>query len=221
MNLKLVLSAAIIVSLTACSNNPENSTKETTAPAAEMTAPESGKAVSQPAASEQTAQVSFKVNDTLARTIPNGSSDSEEQLGLYTAAVKSLSLSLIGDVPQRPHRGFLNFSIKDFKLGPAEYSLSANGNHASFTRYETVNAGGGAAYVADKLPVNAGSEMKLTITKMEKDTKATFGNLWLISGSFSLKLVNKVYANKRDSKEEVVISEGRFENVRLTGIPKE
>lgn len=221
MNLKFVLSAVIIVSLTACNNNPENSTKETAAPSTEMTAPESATAVAAPAANGETAQVSFKVNDTLARTLPNGSSDSEEQLGLYTAAVKSLNLSLIGDVPQRPHRGFLNFSIKDFKLEPAEYSITATGNHASFTRYETANAGGGAEYVADKLPVNAGSEMKLVITKMEKDTKATFGNPWLISGSFSLRLINKIYGNKREGKEEVVISEGRFENVRVTGIPKE
>ena len=131
---KLILFAGVIL-FAACNSNQtkeNNSSKDTvTVSTATVT----------PAAEEEKSKVAFKVNDTLARTtMGTANNDRDEQLGLYTEAVKSFSLTLMGDVPARPHRGSLEFTIKDFTFSPGSYAVTKD-NYASFRRYETENAG--------------------------------------------------------------------------------
>lgn len=162
-------------------------------------------------------KVSFKVNDTLARTNKTTGGDTDENLGIYTEASKSLSFGIYGDVPDRPHRGWLEFSLKDFKFEPATYTLSKD-NFASFSRYETINAGGETNFSANSSPVNAGTEMTITFTSITKGGE--FPGDYSASGTFSVKLYDKIYEMTRKSKQEVIISEGKFENIRVVGGPK-
>jgi hypothetical protein len=202
--------------MTACNNNKE---KETETPAANTTTQEP--AATAPASSESPAEkavVNFFVNDTAAVTKKGMANDTDPQLGLYTEASKQLSLDLMGDVLNRPHRGWLHFGIQNFKFEPATYALNAD-SYASYTRYTTANAGGSSDYIADKNPVNKGTELTISFTKIEKDPEGN-GGTYLASGTFSAKLYNKVYSIKRDSKEEVVIRDGKFENVPIMGGPR-
>lgn len=210
--LTLVLAAALFAA--ACNNKKEkeNSNAEENKTAGDVSAP----APSASAAPAEKAVVNFAVNDTAAVTIKGAANDAEPQLGLYTEASKQLSFGLLGDVPGRPHRGWLNFSIQDFKFEPATYSLSA-GSNASFTRYETANAGGASDYIADNNPVNKGTEMTINFTRIEKDPSQA--RTYLVSGTFSASLYNKIYSMKRDSKETVTITNGSFENVPVVGGP--
>lgn len=185
--------------------NPAATEQNTTTPAA-------------PAGPAEKAVVSFKVNDSTANTQKGGGNDSEPQLGMFTEVTKHLSLDLLGDVTNRPHRGWLHFAVTNFKFEPGTYTLSPDAN-LSFTRYETANAGGSSDYIADSNPVNKGTEFTISFTSIEKDPAGN-GSAYLVSGTFSAKLYNKVYSMKRDSKEEVVISEGKFENVPVVGGPR-
>lgn len=177
--------------------------------------------VATPPAEAEKAKVSFKVNDTLARTAKGThANDRDEQLGTYTESTNYFSLSLMGDVPNRPHRGWLNFSLKGFKFEPGSYSVSKD-NYVSFSRYETINAGGEVSYEASGLDVFKGTEMNLTITKIVPDPDSFNGRDWLASGTFSAKmLVKENNPYKRTSNEGVNISEGTFEGVRIAGGPK-
>lgn len=211
----LTFMLAVSIFTAGCNNNKEKEnnpaaenkpTEETSAPAPSASASPAEKAV-----------VNFNVNDTAAVTKKGAANDAEPQLGLYTEASKQLSFGLLGDVPGRPHRGWLNFSIQDFKFEPAAYSLST-GSNASFTRYETANAGGAADYIADNNPVNKGTAMTIHFTRIEKDPSQP--RTYLVSGTFSASLYNKIYSMKRDSKEEVFITRGSFENVPVVGGPE-
>ena len=211
--MKPVFFAISLAVLSACGSGKSNTEPgKTDTPS---TSTETAAANNAPAADAELARVSFKVNDSLANTQKSAGNDDEAQLGLYTDAVKNLSLDLMGDVPNRSHRGWLHFSLQDFKFEPATYALSKD-NHVSFTRYETANAGGSSDYIADHQDVNKGTEMTITFTSL---TKEASGNRWLASGTFSAKLYNKVYSLNRTSKEEVKISEGSFENVPIAGGP--
>jgi hypothetical protein len=164
--------------------------------------------------------VSFKVNDTLARTNKTTGGDVDEHIGLYTEAARHLSLDLYGDVPHRPHRGWLHFSITDFKFEPATYTLSKD-NFAWFSRYETINAGGEVQFIASSSEVNKGTEMTLTITKIEPDLDSFTGREWLASGTFSAKmLIQEHNPFRRESYQGVTITEGKFEGIRIMGGPK-
>jgi hypothetical protein len=210
--LSFLFMASII--MTACNNNKE---KETETPAANTTAQEPSTPA--PASTESPAEkavVNFFVNDTAAVTKKGNTNDTDPQLGLYTEASKSLSFDLMGDVPQRPHRGWLHFGIKNFKFEPASYTQSAD-NFAMFTRYETANAGGSSDFACDANPVNNGTEFSVNFTKIEKDPSQP--RTYLASGTFTAKMYNKVYSLKRDSKTEVKISNGSFENVPIMGGP--
>lgn len=162
--------------------------------------------------------VSFKVNDTLVRTNKTTGGDNDENLGMYTEASKTMSFSLMGDVPERPHRGWLHFSIKDFKFEPATYTMSKD-NNASFSRYETINAGGETIFSANSSAVNAGTEMVITFISITKGGE--FPGDYSASGTFSVKLYDKIYEMTRKSKQEINITEGKFENIRVVGGPKE
>ncbi|NIK73949.1 hypothetical protein FHS56_001462 [Thermonema lapsum] len=164
--------------------------------------------------------VSFKVNDTLVRTNKTTGGDVDEHIGLYNEDTRSLSLGLYGDVPHRPHRGWLNFFIKDFKFEPATYTLSKE-NFAMFSRYETINAGGEVQFIASSSEVNKGTEMNLTITKIEPDLDSFTGREWLASGTFSAKmLIQEHNPFRRESYQGVTITEGKFEGIRIMGGPK-
>lgn len=182
--------------------------KETTAtdtPATSATAEPDGPA--------EKAVVSFKVNGVQARTTKGGGNDNEVQLGMLTAMNNQLSLDLLGDDPVRPHRGWLHIIINDFKMGPGSYSV-AGGHTAQFTRYETANAGGSKDYVASKEPIDKGTEMTIQFTSVVKNEAAEFGEEWLVSGTFSSKMLVKEYSMvKRSSNEGLEITEGKFENV--------
>ncbi|MBP6430140.1 MAG: hypothetical protein KA319_00050 [Ferruginibacter sp.] len=218
---KLLVTSLVFSLLISSCNNKEEKAKEVTTSATTssttQTTPTSSSTSSDP---YDKAVVSFKVNDTLANTKKGAANDGDAQLGTYTHVTKFLNLGLMGDVSSRPHRGWLNFGIKDFKFEPATYTIT-NENNASFTRYETANAGGSSDFSANSNAVNAGTEFTLTITKIEKDATAEFGNPYLASGTFKAKMYNKVYTMKRDSKVELMITEGTFENVSIVGKPKE
>lgn len=172
-------------------------------------------------AEKELSTVTFKVNDTIARTEKGaGTNDRDEQMGIYTEASKSLSLGLMGDVPGRPHRGWLNFSIVGFKFEPGSYTIDKN-NHVSFSRYETENAGGETGYEASSGSVFKGTEMNLTISAIEPDPDSFNGKDWLASGSFSAKMLIKEHnPYKRTSNQGITITEGKFEKVRIAGGPK-
>ncbi|MCX6317225.1 MAG: hypothetical protein NTW29_08030 [Bacteroidetes bacterium] len=202
---------------TSCNNNKE---KENTNPAENKTSNEAATTTS--ASSEEPAEkavVNFHVNDTAAATKKGAKNDTDPQLGLYTEASKQLSLDFMGDVPSRPHRGWLHFGIQNFKFEPATYTVNTD-SYASYTRYTTPNAGGSSDYIADKNPENKGTEFTVRFTKIEKDPSGN-GGMYLASGTFSCKLYNKVYSMKRDSKEELMISEGTFENIPIMGGPRD
>jgi hypothetical protein len=221
MTSKKLLVASLLFSLLISScNNKEEKTKE------EATSAKSSTTQTTPAPSSTSsdpygkAVVSFKVNDTLANTKKGAANDDDSHLGTYTEATKHLNFDLMGDVSGRPHRGWLHFGITGFKFEPGTYSITKD-NNAAFTRYETANAGGSSDFSANSNAVNAGTEFTLTITKIEKDATAEFGNPYLASGTFKAKMYNKVYTMKRDSKVELTITEGTFENVSIVGKPKE
>lgn len=210
----LALMFTVSLITTACNNNKE---KESTASTENKTTNET--TVPAPATSDapgEKAVVSFSVNDSAVVTKKGAANDDDPQLGLYTEASKQLSFDLMGDVPQRPHRGWLHFSIVNFKFEPASYSLSADAN-ASFTRYETANAGGSSDFISDMNPENKGTGFTVTFTKLEKDPSQP--RTYLASGTFTANMYNKVYSMKRDSKTELKISNGSFENVPIVGGP--
>ncbi len=186
---------------TATEVKKENATPESTAPV--------------PGPDAEKAKVAFKVNGVQARTTKGGGNDNDAQLGLLTAMNNQLGLDLLGDDPVRPHRGWLHIVINDFKFEPASYSVTG-GNMAQFTRYETANAGGAKDYVASKEPIDKGTEMNILFTSVVKNEAAESGEEWLVSGTFSSKMLVKEYSMvKRASNESLEITEGKFENVPL------
>lgn len=216
----IFLSLFALAILFSCNNSTSKENGETTTKADNTTAASTTPATA-PAADAEKAKVAFKVNDTAALTAKGThANDRDEQIGLYTEASKALSLSLMGDVPGRPHRGWLNFSILNFKFEPGIYSVSKD-NFVSFTRYETENAGGATDFVASGSDVNKGTEMNLTITKIVPDPESFNGRDWLASGTFSSKLlIKEANPYKRTSTQGLTITDGTFENVRIAGGPK-
>jgi hypothetical protein len=216
------LLASLLLSLFifSCSNKEEKPKVDTVSPNSNSTPTSTTTNASSNKGPYDAAVVSFKVNDTLANTKKGAANDDDAHLGMYTEATKHLNFDVMGDVPGKPHRGWLHFGITGFKFEPATYSITKD-NNAAFTRYETANAGGASDFSANSNATNAGTEFTLTITKIEKDPTAEFGNPYLASGTFKAKLYNKVYTMKRDSKQEIIISEGTFENVSIVGKPKE
>ncbi len=204
--------SVLIYSVVGCGDSaaPKEGTKEekkdTTA--TENTAPA-------PAAEVNTekAVVSFKVNGVQAKTTKGGANDSESQLGMLTAMNNQLGLDLLGDDPGHPHRGWLHIVINDFKMEPGSYTVTG-GNMVQFTRYETANAGGSKDYVASREPIDKGTDMTIQFTSVVKNEAAEFGEEWLVSGTFSSKMLVKEYSMvKRASNESLEITEGKFENV--------
>jgi hypothetical protein len=165
--------------------------------------------------------VNFKVNDTSART-KKAPKDTDAHLGMYTEATKHFGLGLQGDVPNRPHRGWLEITITNnqFKFEPGTYTLGKD-VYARFTRYETENAGGATDFIAYDGEKDKGTAFTLTITKVEKVPNDIGGTEHRISGTFSAKMFNKIYEMKRTSTpQELNITEGSFENIRVVGGPK-
>lgn len=160
---------------------------------------------------KETAVVSFKVNGTDANTKSSGT-DNDPQLGMVNVKINELSFDLMGDDPARPHRGWMHFIIKNFRLEPATYTI-AGGNTARFTRYETAGAGGGTDYNAEGSPKYKGSEFTLQFTSIKKNEAAEFGEEWLASGTFTVKALLNEFA-KNDTKE-VLVTEGKFENISI------
>lgn len=214
MKICTVFFAALLI--TACNSN--QSTENTTA---NQSTTATTTASSAPPAEAEKAKVSFKVNDSLARTTKGtAAGDRDEHIGLYTEASKSLSFSLMGDVSGRPHRGWLTFSILNFKFEPWSYTVSKD-NHASFSRYETENAGGEIIFSASGYDVDKGTEMSFAITKITPDPESFNGRDWLASGTFTAKmLIKEANPYKRTSTQGVNITEGTFENIRIAGGPK-
>lgn len=163
-------------------------------------------------ADDEKAVVAFKVNGADARTRKAGGNDNEAQLGMLTLLNNSLSFDLLGDVPERPHRGWLHFSIEQFKLEPATYT-AAGGSSARFSRYETANAGGAVDYNASEYAKYKGSSFSISFTGLVKNNAAQFGEEWLASGTFSAKLMLNEFASS--DQKTVEITEGRFENVPI------
>lgn len=217
--LKTTAFTIFITSLISCSNN-KSSDKTTGTEPAGKTEPTTTGSTAQPADDGKDGTVSFKVNDTLAQT-KKIAKDTEVPIAMYTAASKFLSLSLMGDVPSRPHRGWLRVSITDeFKFEPATYSMNDK-VWGSFTRYETENAGGATDFQATADEKDKGTSMTITFTKVEKSVNELGNAEYRVSGTFSAKMYNKVYEMKRmGTAQEVNISEGSFENIRLVGGPK-
>lgn len=156
--------------------------------------------------------VSFKVNGIPAVTTKGKSNDSESHLGLWNVKVNHLSLDLLGDTPEKPHRGWLHFSIDNFKAEPATYTLVGN-NEARFTRYETSNAGGPTDFKAFR---SEGS-MNINFTKVEKNEASEFGEEFLLSGTFST--TGHLAEGFKSEIKSIQITEGTFKDVpvRLLG----
>jgi hypothetical protein len=184
--------------------------------------PASGTTVTTPAADDKTdGLVSFKVNDTLTQT-KKKPKDTDAHLGMYTEATKHFGLGLQGDVPNRPHRGWLEITLTNnqFKFEPGTYNLSKD-VYARFTRYETENAGGATDFSASADEKGTGTSLTLTITKVEKVPNGIGGTEHRISGTFSAKMFNNIIEMKRTATpQELNITEGSFENVRVVGGPK-
>lgn len=214
MKWTLPLVACTILACNSTKTKENSEVKETTATASETTP-------AAPQVDAEKAKVSFKVNDTLAHTAKGThANDQEEQLGMYTEATKFLSLSLMGDIPSRPHRGWLAFSISGFKFEPGTYAVTKD-NHARFTRYETENAGIPTDFEASGYDVFKGTDMTLTIAKIIPDPDSFNGRDWLASGTFSANmLIKEANPYKRTSNDKLTITEGTFENVRIAGGPK-
>ena len=217
MKLQHFIFAALL--FTACNNEKKNDsgeTKENTTPTNTST-----NTTVIPADESKGGKLSFKVNDTLARTNKTTGGDTDDNIGIFTEKGEYLSFGLYGDVPQRPHRGWLEFSLKGFKFEPGTYSLSKD-NWASFTRYETIDAGGAADFSANADPNYKGTEMSITFTSFEHDPESMNQRDYLASGTFSVKLQNKVYspAERAKGTETIAITEGKFEKVRIAGGPK-
>lgn len=170
-----------------------------------------------------TDNVSFKVNDTLSRTVPTTGGDVDEHIGIFTESVQQLSIDFWGDVPTgRPHRGNLHFTIKNFKFEPATYNLSSNiENYTSFTRYETINAGGAKDYMALSDALYTGTSFTFTITEIAKDPNSLNGRDYLAKGTFAANTQNKVYtqAERNNGIQTVTITEGSFSKIRIAGGP--
>lgn len=209
----LLIVAALFVACNSKKENKEGEKQETTSTTVTTT-------IAPPVETEK-AKLSFKVNDTLARTAKGThSNDRDEQLGTFNEATSYFSLGLMGDVPNRPHRGWLNFSIMGFKFESGTYTITKD-NLVTFTRYETENAGGETSFEASSSAVFKGTEMNLTITSIVPDPESFNGRDWLASGTFSAKmLIKEANPYKRISNEGVIISDGTFENVRIAGGPK-
>lgn len=216
MNKLFILFTAL--SLIACQSGDKNqSTGTATSPSDENTR----STTPVPQTPQGPDKVSFSVNDTTARTNKTSGGDTDENLGIFTGNGAFLNLGIYGDVPQRPHRGWLAFSLKDFKFEPATYTLSKD-NWASFTRYETIDAGGSAEFLANAGPDYKGTEMSITFSSFEHDPNSMNFRDYLASGTFSVKLQNKVYSSAERAKgiQSVTIKEGRFEKIRIVGGPK-
>jgi hypothetical protein len=212
----MVLTTLLVAACNSSSSVKENENKEP-ATSNTTTATTDSKKV---ADNGEDGWVSFKVNDTLVRTNKTTGGDNDEHIGVYTQSTDHLSLSLMGDVPDRPHRGWLRFSLTGFKFEPASYTLSKD-HYVSFTRYETINAGGGVEYNASVNKLDKGTDMNLTITKIEPDPNSFTGRDWLASGTFSAKMLIREFSPvKRSSYDSVTITEGKFERVRIAGGPK-
>ena len=158
------------------------------------------------------AKVSFKVNGIQANTKKGKGNDDEAQLGMFNMMTNSLTFDLLGDEASRPHRGWLHFTINNFSLQAANYTLAGD-NSASFTRYETENAGGGVDYNAGNYPNASGSQLSIQFTEIVKNEDASIGEEYLATGTFTLKLVLSETA-KNDLKS-IDITEGRFEKVPI------
>lgn len=164
-----------------------------------------------PALEEENARVSFLVNGVAANTRILKTTDTDKQLGLFNVQNRQLTFDLMGDDPSRPHRGWLHFSINDFELSPATYTLATD-NSARFTRYDSENAGGGVDYAAG-LNASKGSSMEIAFSAIKKDETVS-NERYLVSGTFKATLtLGEFYKN--DIKK-VEISEGSFQDVPIS-----
>jgi hypothetical protein len=219
--MKYVASLTLLGALLLLSCGSQSSKESSSSAAMESEAPAT--AVS-PADDASDGFVSFKVNDTLARTERNTyGGDIAKHFGEYQEYARRLRLALLGDVPHRPLRGLLEFSIKDFKFEPATYTLSSENyvfteNYALFSRYETFDKI--VTFEASEAEFNKGTEMTLTITKIEPDPNSFNGRDWLASGTFSAKMLIQENKLPRESYQGVTITEGKFERIRISDGPK-
>ncbi len=156
--------------------------------------------------------VNFKVNGVTANTLKT-TSDNDEDLGMLMAQNMELGLDIHGDDPAKPHRGWLHFTIQNFKLQPGIYTASGE-NSLRFTRYETANAGGSVDYYASAQSIYKGSNLSIEVTSISKNTAPGYEKEYLASGTFSSKLLLGEFS-KNDTKA-IEITEGRFNNIRIT-----
>ncbi|MBL0358129.1 MAG: hypothetical protein IPP72_15235 [Chitinophagaceae bacterium] len=96
-------------------------------------------------------------------------SDNDEDLGILMAHNMELGLDIHGDDPAKPHRGWLHFTIQNFKLQPGTYTASGE-NSLRFTRYETANAGGSVDYYASAQSIYKCSNLSIEVTSISKNT---------------------------------------------------
>lgn len=217
--MKIQLLLPVLAFLVACGNNKPGE-KENNNATAQQDGPGQTPAATTPVDAGKDGNVSFRVNDTLARTQKTTGGDTDDNLGLFTEKGAFLSFGLYGDVPERPHRGWLEFSLKGFKFEPGTYTLSAD-NYARFTRYETINAGGETNFEAFQSDLYKGTEMTISFSSLTPDPESFNGRDWLASGTFRVKLQNKVYspAERKNGTQTIDITEGKFERIRIAGGP--
>jgi hypothetical protein len=197
------LALATLIIMTACGGKKAD---EKTDGAKENAAAET-KATAAPAATKtEKGAVSFKVNGVDANTKMGGSNDNSEQLGMFNRENNYFSLTLNGDDPKFPHRGYLTIGIENYNMQPGEFKSTT----ASFSRYETANAGGETQY-----DVNQGGNCTIKIESITKTSAETDSfEEYAVSGSFSGKFGMKQGWN--NDVKEINVTDGVFKEVRVT-----
>jgi hypothetical protein len=197
------LALATLIIMTACGSKKVD---EKIDGAKENAAAET-KATAAPAATKtEKGAVAFKVNGVEANTKMGGSNDNAEQLGMFNRENKHFSLTLNGDDAKFPHRGYLTIAIDDYNLQPGEFKSTT----ASFSRYETANAGGETQY-----DVRQGGNCTIKIENLVKTSTETDSfEEYTASGSFSGKFGLKQGWN--NDVKEITITDGVFKDVRVT-----
>lgn len=225
-SIQKTMSLLLVAGVLSCSNNASDNKNEIKAgdkPAAETNTTASAATTTK--ANKNGATVDFTVNGVAAQTLPNGTKDTEEPLGLWNVTSNSLSLTLMGDDPKFPHRGSLIFGIDGFKAEPGTYTMG-KACHASFSRYTTENAGGETQYSASpagnygtpaEKAESAKRQCTISFTKVEKQA-SEFGEKYVVSGTFSATLTLSLGFTNEVS--QIDIANGKFENVPVSVLGK-
>lgn len=189
----IYLSLSLLILATACkyATSKENTEDDKTAAVKATTA------IPDPASSGQKGTTSFSINGT---AVTQNHEDTEPGIN-YNISNRNMSLYLFGDVASQPCSGMLQISKAPFDLKPGTYDCAAG-----FTRYTQVDGGG--------QNINYhGKSFSVTFTRIDPTGDK---RVWLASGTFSGELPLGIYEKPGISDAMLKITDGKFNNIRLT-----